>query len=118
MPGRTVHALQHSRRPGAAEHAARADRRRHANGAAAPVEEVDVEPETHPERVDRRAARDQQGVAGRQLAQERQPEEARAEGARLKGDEPVADLVRRKSPEPPGQHNRLRSEAENLAPAV
>jgi hypothetical protein len=57
-------------------------------------------------------------VAGRQIAQEREPQEPRAEPARLKHHEPAADPVGRKSPEPAGEHISLRNGAEKLAPAV
>ena len=66
----------------------------------------------------RPAAWDQQRVAGRRRTQERQAEQPGAEPARLKHDEPLADLLSRKSLEPAGQHIPLRTGAEKLAPAV
>ena len=82
------------------------------------IEPHQVEREPHPDGVHRPAAPDQQRAAGRRLGQERKPEQAGAEPARLKHDEPAADLVSRKSPEPAGQHIPLRAGAEKLAPAV
>jgi len=68
--------------------------------------------------MDAGAARNQQPVVGRQLAQERQSEQTRAEALGLKDNEAAADVVSRKSPESAGQHIPLRQRAENLAPAV
>jgi hypothetical protein len=83
-----------------------------------PPEPHQVQREPHPERVHARAARDQQPVSGRQIVQECQPDQPRAEAAGLKQDEPAADVVGRKTPESAGQHIPLRQRAGNLAPAV
>jgi hypothetical protein len=68
------------------------------------VHERHVDREAHPERVDRRAARDQQRVTGRRRGQEREPEQARAEAAGLMDHEPAADVMRRKSFESLREH--------------
>jgi len=80
------------------------------------VDESEVDPEAHPEGVDGPAARDQQRVAARQIAQEREPQQACAEATRLENDQPVADLVRRKAPESPGKHTPVSGGAEKLSP--
>jgi hypothetical protein len=108
--------LQDGGYTGAAAQAPRRDEAVDPDDRAVLVDESEVDPEPHPECVDGRAARDQQRVAVRQLGQEREPEQARTEAARLKDGQPVADLVRRKAPESPGKHIRVRSRAEKLAP--
>ena len=54
----------------------------------------------------------------RQLPQEREPEQAGAEPARLKQHEASADPLGRKMPEPAGEHIPLSAGAEKLAPWV
>jgi hypothetical protein len=43
-------------------------------------------------------------MSGGWVAKQRQAEQPGAEAARLKDDERAADVVRRKAPEPAGQH--------------